>query len=156
MLHDFYSFKCVKLYFMAQSVVSLGEYSIWAWESVFCCCWTKQSIDVHYILLTDDWCCIQLCPCLVFCLLDLSSFFFFFRAATAAYGSSQARSWIGATAAGLHYLHDTDHGNTRSLTHWARPGIKLTSLWILVRFVTTKPQWELQIYPFSVYGCLSL
>ena len=28
------------------------------------------------------------------------------------------------------------HGNTGSLTHWARPGIKLASSWILVRFLT--------------------
>ena len=33
--------------------------------------------------------------------------------------------------------------HTRSLTHWERPGIKLTSSWIPVGFVTTEPQWEL-------------
>ena len=32
-------------------------------------------------------------------------FFFLFRASSAAYGSSQARSQIGATAAGLHHNH---------------------------------------------------
>ena len=36
-------------------------------------------------------------------------------------------------------------GNTRSLTHWLRLGIKPTSSWILVRFITTEPQWELLI-----------
>ena len=35
------------------------------------------------------------------------------------------------------------HGNARSLTHWARPDIEPASLWILVRFVTAEPQWEL-------------
>ena len=37
----------------------------------------------------------------------LPSFFFFFlfRAALTAYGSSQARGLIGATAAGLHHSH---------------------------------------------------
>ena len=35
------------------------------------------------------------------------------------------------------------HHNARSLTHWARPGIKPASYWILVLFVTTEPQWEL-------------
>ena len=35
------------------------------------------------------------------------------------------------------------HGNTGSLTHWARPGVEPTSLWILVRFVTAEPWWEL-------------
>ena len=50
------------------------------------------------------------------------------------YGGSQARGQIGATAASLHQSHSntrskqsltytTAHGNTRSLTHWARPGI---------------------------------
>ena len=32
--------------------------------------------------------------------------------------------------------HTTAHGNARSLTHWARPGFKPTSSWILVGFVT--------------------
>ena len=36
------------------------------------------------------------------------------------------------------------HGSTEPLTHWVRPGIRPTSLWILVRFVTTEPQWELK------------
>ena len=34
-------------------------------------------------------------------------------------------------------------GNTQSLTHWVRPGIKPVSSWILVRFITIKPQWKL-------------
>ena len=48
------------------------------------------------------------------------AFFGFFRAAPMADGGSQARSQIGAVAAGLHH----SHSNARSLTHWARPGIK--------------------------------
>ena len=39
----------------------------------------------------------------------------------------------------LHYTH----GNAGSLTHWARPGIKPMSWWILVGFVTTEPPQEL-------------
>ena len=35
------------------------------------------------------------------------------------------------------------HCNARSLTHWAGPGIKPASSWMLVRFVTTEPPWEL-------------
>ena len=31
--------------------------------------------------------------------------------------------------------YTTVHGNAGSLTHWARPGIKRVSSWILVRFV---------------------
>ena len=37
--------------------------------------------------------------------LDLSFFFFLFRATHAAYESSQARGRIGAVAAGLHHSH---------------------------------------------------
>ena len=39
--------------------------------------------------------------------------------------------------------YTTAHGNTGSLTHSVRPGIKPPSSWILVGFVTTEPQWEL-------------
>ena len=35
------------------------------------------------------------------------------------------------------------HGNTGSLTHWARPWIEPASSWMLVRFISTEPQWEL-------------
>ena len=35
------------------------------------------------------------------------------------------------------------HGNTGSLTHWARSGIKSESSWILVGFVTAVPQREI-------------
>ena len=68
-------------------------------------------------------------------------FFFFFwllRAALAAFGSSQARGRIGATAAVLHHSrsntgsYTTAHGNAGSWTHWARPAVKPVSSWILV------------------------
>ena len=73
-----------------------------------------------------------------------------FRAAPAAYGSSQARGPIGALAPHLCHSHSnagskvsatctTAHGNTGSLTHRARPGIKPESSWILVGFPTTEP-----------------
>ena len=39
---------------------------------------------------------------------------------------------IPATSA----TYTTAHDNTRSLTHWARPGIQLSSSWILVGFIT--------------------
>ena len=40
--------------------------------------------------------------------------------------------------------YTTAHGNLRSLTQWARPGIKPASSWMLIRFVTTEPWWKLQ------------
>ena len=44
----------------------------------------------------------------------------------------------------------TAHGNARSLIHWARPGIKPTFSWLLVRFVSTVPQQELSIFFFKL------
>ena len=35
------------------------------------------------------------------------------------------------------------HGNTGSLTHWARPNIEPTTSWFLVGFVSAAPQWKL-------------
>ena len=59
-------------------------------------------------------------------------FLFLFKVVPTAYGSSQARGWI--RVASVTYAAACD--NTVSLTHWARPGIKHTSSWILVRFLT--------------------
>ena len=62
--------------------------------------------------------------------------FFLFRVAPVAYGSSQTRGWIRATAASLpnisarsepHLRPTAACGYTVSLTHWMRPGIKSTS-----------------------------
>ena len=52
-------------------------------------------------------------------------------------GPQQRRIWAtSATSA-------TAHCKARSPTHWRRLGIKPTSSWILVRFVSAAPQWEL-------------
>ena len=55
-----------------------------------------------------------------------SFFFLLFRAAPVAYGNSQTRGRIGATAAGQR------HSNTG---FEARPGIEPATSWILVRFL---------------------
>ena len=81
------------------------------------------------------------------------SFCLFFRAAPASYGDSQARGRIRAVAAcHSHNMESatTARGNARSLTHWARPGIKPESSWILVRFVSALPQQECLFHSF--YG----
>ena len=44
--------------------------------------------------------------------------------------------------------YTTAHGNTGSLTHWARTGIKPNTSWFLVGFVSAVPRWELQILKF--------
>ena len=86
--------------------------------------------------------------------------FLLFSAEPMAYGGSRAKSWIGAIAAGLHHSHSNVGSEpclwltpqftaTTDLTHWARPGIKPASLRILVRFVTPKPQQELQFLMFD-------
>ena len=82
-----------------------------------------------------------------------SLFFFFsfslFRATPIARGNSRAKGWIGAPqpcqiwAASV--THTTAYSHARSLTHWVRPGIKHASTWILVRFFSTEPQWDLPI-----------
>ena len=87
------------------------------------------------------------------------TYFFFselFRATPRAYESFQARGQIGVVAASLYHSYSKHqiwaisttytiaHGNARSLTYWVRTGIKPTSSWLLVGFVTTEPQWELQ------------
>ena len=83
------------------------------------------------------------------------SFFFFglFRAAPAAYGSSQARGRIGPAAAGLHHSH-SDLGSEPHL--WLTPQLIATpdpsplskardwtrNLMDIVGFITTEPQRE--------------
>ena len=70
------------------------------------------------------------------------------------YGSSQARSRIGAAAAGLSHSHSNSEPEphlqptsqliaTLDPQPTARPGIKPTSSWTQVRFVTAEPQREL-------------
>ena len=68
-----------------------------------------------------------------------------FRAALSAYGNSRVRCPVTATAMPdlSHVCHlTTAHGIALSLIHWVGPGIKPSSSWILVRFVTDEPQWE--------------
>ena len=45
------------------------------------------------------------------------------------------------------------HGDARSLTHCAGPGIEPESSWILVRFTSAESQWGLQkvIYHLATY-----
>ena len=77
-------------------------------------------------------------------------FFFLFMVAPVAYGSSQDRGGTKlqpqqCQIPALSVIYTTAHSNGRSLTDWARPGMEPASSWILIRFVTTEPQWELHI-----------
>ena len=92
-------------------------------------------------------------PCGFIYLLFLFIYFFLFRAAFMAYGGSQARGQIGAGRPipqpqqhgiqATSVIYTMAHGNAGSLTHWARPGFKPASSWILIRFVSTEPRQEL-------------
>ena len=74
--------------------------------------------------------------------------FVYFRTMGVAYGSSQARGWIGAAAAG----HSHSHRNTRSEPQlWPTSQVTTTpdplkqwdqtaSSWILVGFISTEPR----------------
>ena len=106
---------------------------------------------------------------LLYIYIHIYIYFFFglFRATPTTYVSSQARGWIRATAANLNH----SHSNARSKSHlqpalqliampdpspWIRSGIKPTSSWKLVRFVTAEPQWELLLPYFYWWINLNL
>ena len=59
-----------------------------------------------------------------------------------AYGSSQAMGRIGTVSV----TYAKAHSNAGSLTHSAKPGTEPVSSWILVRFLTTKPQRQLLLF----------
>ena len=48
--------------------------------------------------------------------------------------------------------YTTAYHNTGSLTHRVRPGIKHTSSWILVGFITSEPQWNSRLIIFDMIG----
>ena len=102
---------------------------------------------------------------------SLFIFYFIFclcRATPVAYGGSQARdqNWSRSRwptpqlqqsqVQAMSSTYTTAHSNSGFLTHLARPEIKPTSSWILVRFVTTEPCWdlsrELLLSLFLIYG----
>ena len=97
---------------------------------------------------------IFLCPWPTHHSITVLFFSFLFRAAPGAYGSSQARGWIGAAAAGLGHSHsNAGSSHVCDLHHSSRQlqilnplskGIEPISSWILVGFVSAEPQWELQ------------
>ena len=51
--------------------------------------------------------------------------------------------------------YTTARGNTGSLTHWARPGSKPGSSWVLLRFISSEPpgnSWSCPFYYTYVVG----
>ena len=78
-----------------------------------------------------------------------------FSQSCSCWSTSQPRQILVPSA-----TYTTAHGNTGFLTHWARPGIEPESSWILVRFITAQPLWELHKYHSEqshyIVICLSL
>ena len=67
-----------------------------------------------------------------------------------AYATQSQQHRIQAASA----TYTTANGNTRFLTHWVRPGIKPTTSWFLVVFVSAAPRWELLYHAFNLtYLC---
>ena len=105
---------------------NIMDFSKYAWE-------ITEDVRHEILELKDD--------------LFLFGFVVLLKAAPAAYGSSQARDWIRAAAAGLHHslgiaapscICKLCHSlpSARSLTHRVRSGIKPTSSQALVGFLT--------------------
>ena len=126
------------------------------WEGLHIVTWYSSRSSARYYELSSTWVSLKKLlnqiqnvmqwnafTCLCSVTLFLSFFFFLsFRAAPSAYGGSQARGPVGTgtrvtaswNPSHTSVTYSTAHGNARSLTHWARPGIKPASSWILVRF----------------------
>ena len=111
-------------------------------------------------------CCDSLLDFFLKLLQFLSLFFFFFflgphlwRMEVPRLGVESELWLLAYTTATATYT--TAHDNAGSLTHWARPEINPVSSWMLVRFVSAEPQWELHVASFfntvnNHYVCNSL
>ena len=147
-----YMFSLKKCLFRSSAHFSFGFFGVF-------CCWVVWVVCISWRLSPCQLNHLKLFPPIPYIVFRFFvSFFVFclFRAAPKAYGSSQARGRIGATAAGLHHssrqrqiraasaIHTTAHGNTGSLSHWVRPGIEPTISWFLVGFVSSEPRWKFQ------------
>ena len=108
-----------------------------------------------------------------FCISCLFLLLFFLRAALGAYeiprlGVESELQLLAYTPATTHSIwtasvsYTTPHNNGGSLTHWAGPGIKPMSSWILDRFVIPELQQEFPFlfmfllgwFPFTLCLCL--
>ena len=87
-------------------------------------------------------------------------FLSFFQGRTLSICRFPGWGWIRAVAVGLCHSHSNArsramsatyiiaHGNAGSLTHWAKLGNEPASSWLLIRFISTEPWWELQNFVF--------
>ena len=121
-----------------------------AWESVFVTPLGDDSLLEALVWILSDFCTFLVCRC------SMDFLFFFFLGPylpgmqVPRLGVNQSCSFrpipqpqqcqIQTSSA----TYTIAHGNAVSSTHWARPGIEPSMSWILVGFVTTEPQQELQ------------
>ena len=127
----------------------------WIWPSElfnFCEYFSMKSIMylcilrvVKFLAESDTWLKFSLMTGSLHIIFIMSlGLFCLFRATPTAYGGSQASGPVGAVASGLHHSHRTWDLScvcdlqlmARSLTLWARLGIKPVSSWIPVGFVS--------------------
>ena len=115
---------------------------------------------ICYLYIFFDKVYVQIILLLLLGCFSYLNFFFLYRPAPTAYGISQARSWIRATAcqptsqpqqSGIHAMSATytiAHSNTRSLMHWPMPSIEPATSWILVRFINL---WATKRTPYLTF-----
>ena len=121
----------------------------------------KHSIKIYFLSISSKLLTVNQKVCILSGIYLIFIFIFIFRATPVAHGSSQVRGRIRATAAGLHHSH-SNVGSEPCLqsTPQLTAGIKPTSSWvlvrILVRFITSEPQWEPQVLFFCIANCHKL
>ena len=108
-----------------------------------------HNILLHYVILVELNLLFELLSISLFLSFCLFIIFLLFRAVPAAYGNSWARGRIE-----LQWLaYTTAHGSSRSWSHWERPRIEPTSLWILSWVHDPLPQWKLPLMSFPIIPC---
>ena len=98
--------------------------AVWTWQ-VSEVLWASASSSVNgvneYHIISYHAISYHIISCIISYHFSFSSFFLFW-ATPEAYGSSWARVWTGAAAAGLCHSHSHSHSNTESKLHlWPTP-----------------------------------
>ena len=99
----------------------------------------------------------------------MNFYYYYYFCFLVAYGGSQTRGWNRSYSCwptpqpqqcriwSKSVTYTTAHGNARSLTHWGRPGIKPTSLWMLVEFpLSHNGNFQLQILQVTTLPFITL
>ena len=138
-------------------------------------CFWQNSMSLFILFLSQDhkdififsykrvFCFVLFFVCIFLLLLLL---LFVFLAMPAACGNSQARDWTEAVATDLCHSHSNIGSEPHllpipqltatldPLTYWAKPESQLPYSWILVRFITSEPQWELLCKSFILLALI--